>query len=238
MSGTFDELSTFVPNETGLIAAPLCDQANVDKQAKDWGKLWETEKAYTHPLFDMQLDMFLGLAAELIPLAAMTFPSETGLGHDNIAPRSLARLSLDAIRALAALYVAFERFGEWADVLDLVLIVLLPKNEGGYRPIGLFPTVIREWFRVRLLTVQTWERNNELPSVFGGAGMGAQKAAFQISMIAEGAALDSVDFGAGLLDLVKAFETVPHHILVSIAIQLGYPLSLLRLCLASYRLKR
>ena len=120
------------------------------------GKLWEAEKANTHPLFDMQLDMFLGLAAELIPLAAMTFPSETGFGHDNIAPRSLARLSPDAIRALAELYVAFERFGEWVDVLDLVLIVFLPKNEGGYRPIGLFPTVIREWFRVRLITVQTW----------------------------------------------------------------------------------
>ena len=54
-------------------------------------------------------------------------------------------------------------------------------------------------------------------------------------MIAEAAALDPVEFGAGLLDLVKAFETVPHHILVSIAIELGYPLSLLRLCLASYR---
>ena len=89
-----------------------------------------------------------------------------------------------------------------------------------------------------LLTVKRWEKNNELPFVFGAPGMGAQNNAFNISMIAEAAALDSVDFGAGLLDLVKAFETVPHLILVSIAIQLGYPLSLLRLCLASCRLTR
>ena len=79
------------------------------------------------------------MATELIPVAAMTFPSETGLGHDNIAPRSLTRLSVDALRALAALFVAFERFGEWADVLDFVLIALLPNNDGGDRPIGIFP---------------------------------------------------------------------------------------------------
>jgi hypothetical protein len=69
-------------------------------------------------------------------------------------------------------------------------------------------------------------------------GMGAQRAAFEISMVAEATALVKHEFAAGLIDLVKAFETVPHHILVQIAIQLGYPLALLRLCLASYRLQR
>ena len=68
--------------------------------------------------------------------------------------------------------------------------------------------------------------------------MGAQKAAFQIALVAETAALLRENFGAGLLDLVKAFETVPHYILVQLAIELGHPLVLLRLCLASHRLKR
>ena len=68
--------------------------------------------------------------------------------------------------------------------------------------------------------------------------MGAQKAAFQIALVVETAALLREDFWAGLLDLVKAFETVPHYILVQVAIELGYPLVLLRLCLASYRLRR
>ncbi len=53
-----------------------------------------------------------------------------------------------------------------------------------------------------------------MASVFGGPDMGAQKAAFQISFTAEAAAMCNDEFGAGLLDLVKAFETVPHHILV------------------------
>ena len=103
----------------------------------------------------------------------MTFPGDTGLGHDNIAPRSLTRLSPESMKGLAELFVAYEKFGDWAAVHDLVLIVLLPKGEGGYRPIGLFPTLIRVWFRVRLVTVKVWEKQNEMPSVFGGPGVGA-----------------------------------------------------------------
>ena len=41
-----------------------------------------------------------------------------------------------------------------------------------------------------------------------------------------------------LLDLVKAFETVPHHKLVAAAVSKGYSLVLLRLSLAAYRLSR
>ena len=72
-----------------------------------------------------------------------------------------------------------------------------------------------------------------MESVYGGPGMGAQKTAFQIAVVAETAALERIEFGVGLLDLIKAFETVPHHILVQIAFEMGYPLVLLRLCLAS-----
>ena len=68
-----------------------------------------------------------------------------------------------------------------------------------------------------------------MPSVFGGPGMGAQKAAYQISIVAEAAAMSKQEFAAGLLDLVKAFETVPHFILAALAHECGYPLVLLRL---------
>ena len=50
-AGTFDDATPFVPNDTGILLAPLCDQANVDKQAIDWAALWETEKAYVNPMF-------------------------------------------------------------------------------------------------------------------------------------------------------------------------------------------
>ena len=68
--------------------------------------------------------------------------------------------------------------------------------------------------------------------------MGAQRAAWQHAFALEAAALNDDHSASGLLDLVKAFETVPHKILVAIARDLGYCLSLLRLSLAAYRLRR
>ncbi len=41
-----------------------------------------------------------------------------------------------------------------------------------------------------------------------------------------------------LLDLVKAFERIPYRVLVREAKRLGYPLRLLRLAIATYRLPR
>ncbi len=45
-------------------------------------------------------------------------------------------------------------------------------------------------------------------------------------------------YAAGLIDLAKAFETVPHAIIADMARAKGYPLALLRICLAAYRLDR
>jgi hypothetical protein len=125
-SDIVDDLCTFVPDDTGILTAPLGDQANVDKQGKEWAELWLTKQKYINPLFDLQLNMFKGLAADLIPIAAMTFPGDTGLCADNMSLRAVTRLSSEAIAALAQLFLAFERFGDWPTLYNLVLIVLLP----------------------------------------------------------------------------------------------------------------
>ena len=68
-----------------------------------------------------------------------------------------ARLSDNGIEALVLLFLAFEKLGDWCDILNLVLIVLVPKAEGGRRPIGLFPTLIRVWMRARIWAAREWE---------------------------------------------------------------------------------
>ena len=68
--------------------------------------------------------------------------------------------------------------------------------------------------------------------------MSAQYASWQAAFIAECAALAHLDHLQALLDLVKAFETVPHRILANAAAAKGYPAVILRLSLASYRLSR
>ena len=89
------------------------------------------------------MDDLPALTPEAIRAAAASFPAGTGLGVDNISPRTFSRLSDDAIAALARLLMAIERQGEWPAELNLVLIVLLARSDGGVRPIGVFPIVIR-----------------------------------------------------------------------------------------------
>ena len=71
--------------------------------------------------------------------------------------------------------------------------------------------------RSRIDITKRWESLTYMSSVFGVLGMGAQKAAYHISIVAETAAMNFQEFVAGLLDLVKAFETVPHFILAALA---------------------
>ena len=81
--------------------------------------------------FEINDQMLRQLFPDAIKEAAKTFPADTGLGHDHVSPRALLRLSDLAIAALVKLFMAFEKRGSWTEVLDLVLIVLLPNTDGG-----------------------------------------------------------------------------------------------------------
>jgi len=142
------------------------------------------------------------------------------------------------LMALAMILAAAEALGAWGQAVSLVLIVLLPKPDGGLRPIGLFPTIVRLWMRARTVQARAWEAAHAMPQLFGGAGMGAQRAAWTVAFRAEAAALTAQEHAVALLDLVKAFERVPHHLLAVAAARKGYPLVLLRLSLAAYRMQR
>ena len=91
----------------------------------------------------------------------MSFPIDTGLGADNISPRAIARLSDQAITSLIKILHLTEKEGRWPAELNLVMIVLLPKPDGGSRPIGLFPTLVRVWMRARSDLARSWEAAND-----------------------------------------------------------------------------
>ena len=137
------------------------------------------------------------LAPGAIRAAASTFPLGTGLGGDNIAPRAFLRLSDTACAALALLLAPFESAGNWSTALDLVMIALLPKSDDGFRPIGLFPIVIRLWMRARIGLARAWVSVNHLPSLYGGAGMGAQRAAWQAAFVSAIASFNKLDHVSG-----------------------------------------
>ena len=85
-----------------------------------------------------------------------------------------------------------------------------------------------------------WEKANRHPFLYAGKGTGAGIAAWKQAARAELAATAQfkVGYAQALLDLVKAFDRIPHWLIVREAIALGYPLWFIRLSLQAYKLKR
>ena len=54
-------------------------------------------------------------------------------------PKAVTRLSRQLVEMLVQIRMDCEKIVEWPEAIELVLIALLPKNDGGNRPIGLIP---------------------------------------------------------------------------------------------------
>ena len=232
-------------NASGNVA-PACDQVAVEKEAAAWSELWRSQNDYSDPFLNeeykerarKEADDLPRLSVQDIRLAAKSFPIHTGLGIDNVSPRAFDRLSDEALQAIINVLHECERSGLWGECNTGVLTVMLPKPDGGVRPIGLLPTFIRIWSRARTSVAREWETKNANPSLFGGKQMGAQKAAWMAAIRAEVTQLAGQTKVQTLLDMTKAFETIPHYRLVQTAAKFGYNLALIRLSIASYRLPR
>ncbi len=219
---------------------PLNAQQVAEREAGAWATEWGAgqdlpEVTWPADLGPLPQQLTLGPLKK----ALAAFPAGTGLGWDDLHPRALLRLDDELLMALLRLLFVCESQGRWPRAVALVIIALLPKPDGGRRPIGLFPLLPRIWMKMRRAVAEEWERCNARPYLYAGTGKGADVAAWKQAARAELAqALPYVDYGQVLLDLVKAFERVPHHILVREARRLGYSLWVLRLALAAYRLAR
>ena len=167
--------------------------------------------------------------------AARTFPAKAGLGWDQWHPRVVERMSRCTLLLLAAVLIECERTGEWPAGVALVLTALLPKPDGGFRPVGLLPGPPRLWMRARRKAARRWEQRNQREWLYVGKRKGANVAAWKQAFFAELAATmkHTVEYVQTLLDLIKAFDKVSLWLLVREAVALVYPLKLLRLSIAT-----
>ena len=81
-----------------------------------------------------------------------------------------------------------ERAGCWPDAVGVVIIVLLAKPDGGWRPIGLLPHLVRVWMRVRRDVATEWEASCSRNYLYAGVGKGSTVAAWKQAARAEIAA--------------------------------------------------
>ena len=89
------------------------------------------------------------LTLKLFRAALFSFANGTGLGCDGVHPRALLRLPDEILCQWIALLLKCERSGIWPVQVGIVVVVLLPKPDGGFHPIGLLPHLPRVWMRVR-----------------------------------------------------------------------------------------
>ena len=143
---------------------PLSDQAGVDRDAKEWADLWKAGEDY-NVFFGDDIEPMTPLNSQELIDAAVAFPTDTGSRADSISPRALARLPREAIDELVDLLHQAEKLGSWSDAMSLVLIVMLPQDGGGMKPIGLFPTPIRVWMRARATVARKWEADTARPDL-------------------------------------------------------------------------
>ena len=149
------------------------------------------------------------------------------------APEGPGEVPRGILLAIIQLLSLCESAGRWPVAVQMVIVVLLAKADGGFRPIGLIPALPRIWMRVRRQAAKQWELSQARPYLYAGAAKGATVAAWRQSARAEFAAALNAGYGQALLDLVKAFERIPHSLLVHEARALGYPLWLIRLAIAT-----
>ncbi len=174
------------------------------------------------------------LDAEDMRQSSLTFPEGTGIGADWLPPRSLSWLSLGTLLQVARFLMLLESLGMWPDVLRTILMHLLGKKDGGTRPIGVLPTLVRIWERARKPIAWAWREKFNRKYDFACAGGTAQEAVWRQALCDEAADGLGRQSASTLLDLKKAFEYVRLWIAWERAKQTGFPLRMMRMILEAF----
>ena len=205
----------------------------LDEQVQKWQTLWACSTAA--PPTQWPQTPVVRISSESIRTAAALFPAATS-AHEGMSPCHISLLSVDALDALAKIYLIWEVMGDVGPTMRDMITVLLPKPKGGYRPIGLFRALYRVWGRVRANDVRTWVKDamceDGIFTMMPGRRPGDAVWRAQVKALAlktEGWQQLEVNW-----DIAKCFEHVQRPLLAKLAMELGYPPHVLRLSLSAY----
>ena len=213
-------------NEQGR---PLGAQDSLETILKEWLPRWcdasrETEEPST---WDIGGDDLEPLTLELLDVTLRSYPEITGLGMDNLNPRSLLFLPTAFKQRILDLLHRFESRPEVLIEL-LTLFCFIPKDSGGVRPIGLLIALVRIWSRMRSKTCAEWEKANDHKFFVGKAGRTCEKSGWEHNIVSAYARAKGLDVITFIADLAKFYEHIRHRDLLLEAKATGFNLKLLR----------
>ena len=152
--------------------------------------------------------------------------------NDGHHPRQFKGLSDSALTCLGLLFRLFEVNGQWPTVERAVIVALIPKTDGGLRPIALFRTAYRIYAKAQARSVRKWaaalpdaQCNNSKGRWVGDYTWRAQVRAVTQSH------KHHIEF---LMYVKKAFEHVRRSSVAREAMLQDYPMIPLMASMASY----
>jgi hypothetical protein len=127
------------------------------------------------------------------------------------------------LEVLSLILAAVEVAAIWPRQVSLVVAAMLPKESGGFRPIGIATAVYRIWSKVRREEADAWDM--ELPrSCFAASkGDGLVDAMWRLAARQEAGVVGGDVAATVTEDLQSFFETVDRDRLVREARALGFP---------------
>ena len=216
-------------------------QQDAEAKAATWRELWGQGDCIEHIQWQIPeegVETMLPTRQQLAD-SAMSFPKQTALGVDGLHPRYFAEMSEGAYHMLMAIWAAMLFRGWVPNHIAMLLVVLLPKPEGGLRPIGLFSGMIRSLMHWLRDTVgNRWMRTISRPYWYGCKGKTIERCVWAHGMAAELAKATDQHAADILFDIQKAYESLRYADLWAKAVRHGFPLVILRLLLVFYTMLR
>ncbi len=212
--------------------------AVVEAERDKWHKLWCPPGVAREKLTWAAATQLERPSVEMFRRAARRIPRTTGIGVEGILPADFDALDDAGIDACVDVMMACEAIGFVPEPIALVLVRMIPKRDGGRRPIGLLPSLYRIWSKVRVGYVRDWERRWARTYFAAGPGKAADAAAWRTALRAEMAASAKADSASVLWDLLKCFEHGRHFLLAKEAGEVEFPIVIARMSAEMYRAER
>ena len=211
-----------VPEDSGgPLRAATFDEV-VEARAVPWCSLWKIDEPYveTFPLDGPMADLTDLVFPSSFHLQGVlkSYRWSTSVGVDHWPPRLLGFLDdwhLDVLRGIIRSMVCMARSPR--HFLHL-LAHLIPKSDGGDRPIGVFPTLLRitsRWFRRAYGSV--WQGRQPAFAHWGIRDRSIEHGVWRMSAFLEWCRASGRSAACFFLDIAKAFENIEHEVLVRLA---------------------
>ena len=213
----------------------------VDAEREEWINTW-------HKFVDIAQAPWRTESIDAAPLPRPTieearhciasFKPYTAVGVCSTRPRWYGWLSDALISAWIDFFVVIEEVGRWPDDIQDILIHLIPKPSSGTRPIGVLPSPLRWWEKLRKATIWRWRAQNERDYNWSTRGRSAEAAVYGQALRDEAALARRHFVAATLFDLTKAYETVRLELVWEAGKKFGFPLRVLRIALEGFAFAR